>query len=75
MMTTDKRFKRALLFVLTVAFIDVVLLAAGMTLPSECVSHSRRVFEEINSSRRSRRGGGNVEISLIDFHISTACFG
>jgi mono/diheme cytochrome c family protein len=29
MMTTGKRFKRALLFVLTVAFVGVVLLAAG----------------------------------------------
>jgi len=29
MMTTDKRIKRALLFVLTVAFVGVVLLAAG----------------------------------------------
>ena len=37
-----------------------------VTLPSECVSLKSLVWE-ITSSLRSRRGGGNVEIGLIDF--------
>src|SRR3954470_6977070 len=37
-----------------------------LSLPSECVALRYSVLE-INSSRRSRRDGGNVEIGLIDF--------
>jgi hypothetical protein len=45
-----------------------------MTLPSERVSLSRPGLGRY-SSRRSRRGGVNVGIGSIDFHIYTACFG
>jgi hypothetical protein len=44
-----------------------------LTLPSECVPLSWLGWGRY-SSRRSRRGGVNVGIGFIDFHIYTICF-